>query len=96
MSAAIHFYLAPEQWQDPLPARYDLDWPHFGDGHYNWILQSYLLLRERGVDCALTSSMEGKSGVFIAHRRSLDEAFKPASDQFRGLPGLYITGRNPD
>ena len=81
MNTPILFYLAPEQWPESLPASYDLNWPAFGEGHYNWSLQTYLLLRDRGFDCELVCDVEDREGIVVAHRDSLQENFKPAKNQ---------------
>ncbi len=81
MSVPIYFYLSPEQWPDPIPERYDLSWPGFGDGHYNWSLQSYLLLRDHGVECELSCDVGDKPCIIIAHRASLTEGFKAKPGQ---------------
>ena len=81
MSLPVYFYLPPDQWPDPIPPRYDLSWSGFGDGYYNWTLQTYLMLRDHNVPCELVNDVRGKKGIVIAHRASLKETFKAEPDQ---------------
>lgn len=76
MTQAVYFYLPPHQWPDPMPSKYDLNWPHFGDGYYNWTLQTYLMFRDHGVACELVNNVDSVQGLIVAHRASLPETFK--------------------
>ncbi|WP_152206350.1 hypothetical protein [Marinobacter changyiensis] len=81
MSIPIFFYIPEKKWPDDVPDVYDTRWRGFGEGYYNWTLQTYLLLRDHGIKTELTHDVRGRAGIVISHRALLDASFSPAPDQ---------------
>ena len=62
----LHEYLWPKIEYSKNP---NLAWSGFGFGPYAWTIQTYLRLRDAGVQCELTSVLPD-NGIIFAHRES--------------------------
>lgn len=83
---SIYFYIPQKHW----PSAHLLEdataywqWQNslrYGQGRYNWTLQTYLQLKKHGVDCQLVGEMP-ESGIILAHSDFLRDNLRPNSQQ---------------
>jgi hypothetical protein len=75
----ICFYLPQTDYpRNGIPATVDDHWQVFGQGIYNWTLQTYLRLKEAGFPCDLVDQFPS-TGIVLAHRDSLPENLRPSA-----------------
>lgn len=83
---SIYFYIPRKQW----PSAHLLEdaaaywqWQNslrYGQGRYNWTLQTYLQLRHHGVDCELVGTMP-EEGIILAHSDFFPDNLRPNGRQ---------------
>lgn len=66
----LYFYLPSSLCPSDLPKSAAENWPGFGLGIYAWTIQTYLRLRESGMNCHLTSELPD-AGIVLAHHNVL-------------------------
>jgi len=85
----LYFYIHPGLWpQGEIPDTADVPWAGFAFGIYAWTIQTFLRLRQAGVDCELVSTLPQR-GIVFAHRDCLssedglyDDNVMPARELF--------------
>ncbi|OQW50279.1 MAG: hypothetical protein A4S09_00355 [Proteobacteria bacterium SG_bin7] len=72
----LYFYLSPSTLLPNLPkSRGELS-PNYLTGEYAWILQTYLVLKEKNVPCELVSKFPDK-GIVVVHRSHIPKDYRP-------------------
>jgi len=85
----IFFYIHPFfKPKGEIPSSADTDWSGFSLGIYTWTIQTFLRLKEAGVQCELTYELPDE-GIVFAHRKCLSsvdnlykEKIKPSRSRF--------------
>ncbi|MEH1844719.1 MAG: hypothetical protein V7L25_06870 [Nostoc sp.] len=79
---AIYFYIPKNQWpSDCILESSDLYWQwqnslRYGQGRYNWTLQTYLHLKHDGFPCQLVGTLPTE-GIVLTHRDFLPDNLQP-------------------
>lgn len=79
----IYFYLSATKDEPPLPESIDefsTDFRKSKVGEYEWIMQTYLWLKEFNFPCRLLREIP-EQGIIIAHREGLPYAYRPNPHQ---------------
>lgn len=77
----IHFYLPAESWPEDLADASQFFLSPKRGGHSVWTIQTFLRLREIGVQCELTKVLPD-AGIVIAHTRNLRKRILPGRHRF--------------
>jgi hypothetical protein len=72
----LNFYLDSTVMPKEIPATREDLWPNFFTGEFAWVLQTYLVLKQMGIPCQLTTSYPYE-GVVVVHRDHLREDYQP-------------------
>ncbi|MBE9034685.1 hypothetical protein [aff. Roholtiella sp. LEGE 12411] len=81
----IYFYIPQSQWPDNrILENADLYWQwqnslRYGQGRYNWTLQTYLHLKHHGFPCQLVGTLPHE-GIILAHRDFLPDNLQPTPE----------------
>ena len=76
----VFFYVPSHLWPQDITYDSGYFWSANRSGKWNWTIQTYQYLTERGFQCTLTQQLP-KEGIIIFHREVLEDDCKPLEKQ---------------